>query len=92
VTLRDDLSGVGTFSFWWASKGKCTSNAPYVDCNLGRLAPGEEVVIEIRARVRAGVCEVTNRAIVDRFNRIVETNEANNSTSLTTPVGICDNE
>jgi subtilase family serine protease len=48
------------------------------------MAPGEEWWVEIRVRLPLRGCSVTNRAIVDPFNRIAETNEANNTASLTT--------
>ncbi len=86
VMMRDDLTGVGTFVFWIASSGKCTGWAgyPYVDCSRGQMAPGEEWVIEITVRLNStfNACTgLVNRVIVDRWNLIKETNEANNTAS-----------
>lgn len=87
VMLRDDLSGVGTFLYWIANSGKCTGWAgyPYVDCTRGQMAPGEEWVVEITVRLNSSFDSCTglvNRVIVDRWNLIKETNEANNTASF----------
>jgi len=84
VTLRDDLSSAGTFVFWTANSGRCTNNAPYVDCSRGTMAPGEEWWVEIRVRIPNNACTISNKAVVDRFNRIAEVNEFNNTASLVT--------
>ncbi len=86
VFVRDDLSLMGTFVFWTASAGVCTNNAPFVDCSRGSMAPGEEWWIEIRVRLPGNACQVTDRAVVDPFNRIPETNELNNSATLTVAI------
>jgi len=87
VMLRDDLSGVGTYLYWIANSGRCTGAAgvPYVDCTRGRMAPGEEWVVEVTVRLNSTLNTCTglvNRVIVDRWNLIKETNEANNTASF----------
>jgi uncharacterized repeat protein (TIGR01451 family) len=87
VMLRDVLPAGSSFVFWTANSGRCTPGIGVVDCVRGRLAPGEEWWVEIRIRVPRAVSAITNRAIVDRWNLIKETNESNNTASLTTLVG-----
>lgn len=82
VTLRDDLSGVGTFSSWTANSGRCTQQRPYVTCTRGRLAPGQTWWVEITVRLARTCDPLVNRVIVDPYNTIPETNEANNGASL----------
>ncbi len=88
VFVRDDLSLMGTFVFWTASAGVCTNNTPFVDCSRRSMAPGEEWWIEIRVRLPGKACQASDRAVVDPFNRIAETNEGNNTASLTIVPGV----
>lgn len=92
VMVRDDLSAMGTFVFWTANSGICSNNAPYVDCSRRALAPGEEWWIEIRVRLPGNVCTALDRARVDWWGLIPETNELNNTATLSVPVPgpLCD--
>ncbi|MCC7363786.1 MAG: VWA domain-containing protein [Dehalococcoidia bacterium] len=82
VTLRDDLSGIGSFSSWTANSGNCYSSRPYVNCSRGRLNPGQTWWVEITVRLPRTCGEYINRVTVDPNDTIPETNEANNAAEL----------
>ncbi len=94
VMLRDLLPKGATLRDWTILQGSgiCALNWVgqwAVDCRRGRMAPNEVWRVEIRVWVPWLACvPMVNRAKVDPYNWIKESDETNNSASLKTYVGV----
>ncbi|MFN8638053.1 MAG: CARDB domain-containing protein [Dehalococcoidia bacterium] len=91
VTLIDTPPTGTSVAAWSIIKGsgRCAiDGAGRLVCDLGAsMAAGAEYIVEVVVRLPATkVGEYTNRAEVDPFNRIPESDETNNKTSLVTIV------
>jgi uncharacterized repeat protein (TIGR01451 family) len=89
VVLTDTMPAGTTFNFATIDKGSCAIGFPLLQCNLGTLAPAEDVTLTVRVTPGAGGT-ITNTASVTSDTDDPDTSD--NSASATTTVDALDPE
>jgi uncharacterized repeat protein (TIGR01451 family) len=83
----DTLPSRALFLGIGSTKGTCSERRGIVICSLASLATGEVVTITISVRLNVpNGGTLTNTAVVDQDNTVNESDEANNTVSITTTV------
>lgn len=86
VVFDDILPGRTRFEGWSPSDMDCSNEAGLVTCSVGNLPPQGTSTVYLYIRVLTASGVLRNRAIVDPDSAIVESDETNNTATITTTV------
>ena len=89
VSLQDDPAAGSTFVSASATQGACAGAAPVV-CRLGTLAPGASTTVDVVVTAPPSPGPITNQVRVS--TAVVDTDPANDTSSVTVTVGAADSD